>query len=70
MIARINGREKTKQDLLVRLGEAMLCLSGKVRLGEALQCLGGSESSKIQASSSPRSGFLRLSGDLRLGECS
>ena len=54
MIARINGREKTKQDFLVRLGEALL------RLGE-------SESSETQASGSPKRGFLRLGGDLRLG---
>ena len=41
VIARINGRDKTKQDLLVRLGEAMLRLGGEVRLGEALLRLGG-----------------------------
>ena len=62
MIAIINEREKTKQDLQVRLDEAML------RLGEALLRLGGSKSSETQASSSPRRGFLRLYGDLRLGE--
>ena len=73
MIARINGREKTKQDLQVRLGEAMLRLGGEVRLGEALLHLallhlGGSESSEIQALGSPRNRFLRLGKDLRLSE--
>ena len=68
MIDRINEREKTKKDLQVRLGEAMLYLGGEVRLGEALLRLCGSKSSKTQASGSPRRGFLWLGGDLRLGE--
>ena len=68
MISRINGREKTKQDLHVHLGEAMLRLSVEVHLVEALQRLGGLESSKTQALGSPRRGFLRLDGDLRIGE--
>ena len=47
----------------------MLRLGREVRLGEALLCLGGSESLEIQASGSPRCGFLRLGGgDLRFGE--
>ena len=54
MISRINEREKTKQDLQVRLGEAMLRLGGEVCLGEALLRLGGSESSETQTSGSPR----------------
>ena len=54
MIARLNGRDKTKQDFPVRLGKAMLRLSGEVRLGEALLRLGGSKSSETQASGSPR----------------
>ena len=70
MIARINGKEKTKQDLQVRLGEAMLRLGGEVRLGEALLRLDGSESYETQDLGSPRRGFLRLGGDLRLGESS
>ena len=41
MIARINGREKTKQDLQVRLGEEV-CLGGEVRLDETQLRLGGS----------------------------
>ena len=61
MIARINGREKTKQDLSLRL-------SGEFRLGEALLRLGRLESSKTQASGSPRCGFLRLGEDLHLGD--
>ena len=68
MISRINGKEKTKQDLQVRLGEVMLRLSGEVHLAKALQRLGGLESSKIQALGSPRRGFLCLDGDLHLGE--
>ena len=44
----------------------MLCLSEKVHLGEELLRLGGLESSKTQASGSPKLGFLRLGGDLRL----
>ena len=67
MIVRINGREKTKQDLQVRLGEAMLCLGeamlclgGEVRLGEALLRLGRSESVETQASGSPRRALLCL----------
>ena len=80
MIARINGRKKTKQDLQVCLGEAMLRLGGEVRLGELLRLsellhlggevlLSGSESSETQASGSPRHGFLRLGKDLHLSEC-
>ena len=68
MITRINGREKTKQDMQVRLGEAMLRLGGEVRLSEALLRLGGLESSETQASGLPRRGFLSLGGDLCLGE--
>ena len=68
MIARIDGREKTKHDLQVRLGEAMLCLGGEVRLGKALLRLSGLESSETRALGSPKRGFLRLGGDLRLGE--
>ena len=48
----------------------MLRLDGEVRLGEALLCLGGLESLETQALGLPRRGFLRLGGDLRLGECS
>ena len=48
MIARINGREITKQDLPVRLGEAMLCLGEEAHLGEAQLRLGGSKSSKTR----------------------
>ena len=40
MIARINGKEKTKQDLQVRIGEAMLRLGGEVLLGEQVLRLG------------------------------
>ena len=47
MIARIDGREKTKLDLQVHLGEAMLRLGGKVRLDEALLCLGRLDSRKF-----------------------
>ena len=65
MISRINEGEKTKQDLKVRLDEAMLCLGGEVRLGKALLCLGGPESSETHALGSPRCGFLRLGRDLR-----
>ena len=46
----------------------MLRLGGEVRLGKELLLLGGSESSKTQASSLPRRGFLLLDGDLRLGK--
>ena len=66
MIARINGREKTKQDFQERLSEAILRLGGEVRLSKALLNLGGSKSSETQASGSPRLGFLRLGGDLHL----
>ena len=62
MIARINGREKTKQDLQV-----CLRLGGEVRLSEALLSLGGSKSSETQALGSLRHGFLRLGGDQHLG---
>ena len=48
MIARINERDKTKQDLPVRLGEVMLRLGGEVCLGEALLRLGGSNSWKFR----------------------
>ena len=59
MIARINEREKTKQDLPVRLGEAMLRLGGEVLLGKALLlCLDRSKILKIQVSGSSRRGFL------------
>ena len=68
MIARFNGREKTKHDLQVCLGKAMLRLGGEVRLGEALLRLGGSESSGTQALGLPRRGFLCLDGELRLGK--
>ena len=68
MIARINRREKTKQDLQVRLSEVMLRLGREVPLGEALLHLGRSKSSETQASSSPRRGFLLLDRDLRLGK--
>ena len=68
MIVRINEREKTKQDLQVRLSEAMLHLGEEVCLSEALLHLGRSESLETQASSSPRLGFLRLGGDLHLCE--
>ena len=37
IIVRINGREEPKHDLQVRLGEAMLRLSGEVRLGGSEQ---------------------------------
>ena len=67
MIARINGREKTKQDLQVCLGEAMLLLGGEVCLGQPLLRLGGLESLKNQALGSLRRGFLCLGTDLRLG---
>ena len=60
MIVRINGRDETKHDLQVRLGEAMLRLGEEVhldeevRLGEAPLCLGGPESIEIMGSGSPR----------------
>ena len=54
MIIRINGREEPKQDLQVRLGEAMLRLGGEVRLGEALLRLGGPKSAETLGSGSPR----------------
>ena len=60
MIVRINGREKPKHDLQVRLGEAMLRLGGEVHLGGALLRLGGPKSAKIRASGSPRRSDLRL----------
>ena len=60
MISRINGREKTKQDMQVRLGKEMLGLGGEVRLGDTLLRLGGSKSLETKALSSPRRGFLRL----------
>ena len=41
MIARINGRDKIKQDLPIRLGKAMLRLGGEV-------CLGGSNNQKFR----------------------
>ena len=61
MIVRINRREEPKQDLQVRLGEAILCLGEEVRLGEALLRLGGPESAETLGS-----GLLRRS-DLHLG---
>ena len=67
MIARINGREKTKQDLQVHLGKAMLRLGGEVRLGKALLRLGGSESSKTQALGSPRQRATPKRALLRIG---
>ena len=67
MIARINGREEPKQDLQVRLGEAMLRLGGEVRLGEALLCLGGPESAKFLGSGPPRQSSTSRSALLRLG---
>ena len=70
MIARINGKEKTKQDLQVHLFEVMLRLGGEVHLGEALLRLGGSESLDTQSLGLPRCGFLCLSGDVRLNELS
>ena len=51
IIARINGRKKTKHDFQVRLGEVMLRLGGEVhlneevRLGKAPLRQSGSESS-------------------------
>ena len=68
MIVRIKGREKTKQDLKVRLSKAMLRLGGEVRLGKALLRLCRSESSKTQALGSPKRGFLSQGGDLCLRE--
>ena len=62
MIVIINGRNEPKQDLQVRLGEAMPRLSEEVRLGKALLCLGGPESAKIWASGSPRHSDLCLGG--------
>ena len=70
MIAKINRREKIKQDSQVRLGKAMLRLGEEVRLGEALLRLGGSENAETQASGSPRRINLHLGEDLRLGKCS
>ena len=66
-IVRINGREKSKQDLLARLGEAMLRLWGEVRLGKALLCLGGLESAETLGSGLPKRSDLCLSGALCLG---
>ena len=62
MIVRINRREEPKQDLQVRLGEAMLRLGGEVRLSEALLRLGGPKSAETLGSGLPR----RI--DLLLGE--
>ena len=47
MLVRINGRDEPKQNLQVRLGEAIL------RLGGALLCQGRLESVEIMASGSP-----------------
>ena len=60
MISKINGREETKQDLQVHLGEAMLRLGGEVRLSEAMLRLGGSKSPENSALGSPRQALLRL----------
>ena len=67
MIVIINEREEPKQDLQVRLGEAMLHLSGEVRLGGALLRLSGPENAKIRALGLPRRSDLLLGGAPRLG---
>ena len=67
MLVRINEIDEPKQDLQVRLGEAMLRLGGEVHLGRALLHLGRPESEEIWASSSPRLSDLRLGGAPRLG---
>ena len=60
MIVRINVKEEPKQDLQVRLGEAMLHLGGEVLLGEALLRLGRPENTETLGSGSPRCSGLRL----------
>ena len=60
MIVRINRKEEPKQDLQVRLSEAMLCLSGEVHLGGAFLRIGGLENLENLASGSPRRSDLRL----------
>ena len=73
MNVRIKGREEPKQDLQVRIGEAMPCLGGEVRLGrevrlgEALLRLGGPKSAEFLGSGPPRCSDLLLGGALRLG---
>ena len=67
MIVRINRREEPKQDLQVRLGEALLRLGGEVHLGEAMLLLGGPESVETLGSGSPRRSDLRLGRALHLG---
>ena len=66
-IVRIIGREEPKQDLQVRLGEALLRLGREVRLGGALLCLGGPENLEKLGSGLPRRRDLRLGGAPRLG---
>ena len=61
MISRINGREKTKHNLQVRLG-----MRGSPRKSIAMPRR--IRKSDIQASGSPRHGFLRQGGDLCLGK--
>ena len=65
MISRIKGREKTKQDLQVCLGEAMLHLGGEVRLGKALLLPRRIRQLEIHASGLPRQALFRL-GDVVL----
>ena len=67
MIVRINGREEPKQDLQVRLGEAMLHLGGEVRLSGELLLLGRLKNSENLGLGSPRRRDLRLGGAPRLG---